>query len=221
VTPEEYYGAESTIILANPNAPTGIALPLAAVEEIARHNPDHLLIVDEAYVDFGGESAVPLVGRYGNVLVIMTFSKARNLAGGRIGFALGTEDVIGDLRKMKYSFNPYNLNRLSLLAGAAAMEDDEYFRACVGKVMETRAWATRALKERGFEVLDSSANFVFAKPPGIGGKAYYEGLKARGVLVRHFDEARIRDFVRISIGTPEQMQALMDATDHLLEDRDI
>ncbi|MCL1965520.1 MAG: histidinol-phosphate transaminase [Firmicutes bacterium] len=219
VTPALYRGAGGTIFLANPNAPTGIALPLAAVEEIARQNPNTLLVVDEAYVDFGGESAVPLIGRYDNVLVVMTCSKSRNLAGGRVGFVLGSADVIRDLRKIKYSFNPYNLNRLSLLAGAAALRDEAYFRACVNTIMETRAWAARALGERGFEVLDSRTNFVFAKPVRLGGKAYYEGLKAAGVLVRHFDAPRVRDFVRISIGTPEEMRALLDATDRLWEEK--
>lgn len=217
VDPEAYYGVGRTIFLANPNAPTGIALPRAQVEEIIRRNPENLVIVDEAYVDFGGESVIPLIEQYDNLLVIMTFSKARNLAGARIGFAVGQPDLIRDLRTVKYSFNPYNLNRLSILAGTAAMEDKRYFETCTRTIQETREWTTQALRARGFTLTDSRANFLFAKPGRLSGQAYYAQLKAMGILVRHFSAPRIDGYVRITVGSREEMQALLDATDKILE----
>lgn len=213
VMPDAYYNAGRTIFLANPNAPTGIALPLHEVESILQRNPNNIVVIDEAYVDFGGESAVPLINRYDNLLVIMTFSKARNLAGARIGFAMGQRPLIDDLRAMKYSFNPYNLNRLSLLAGTAAIADSRYFADCTRTICETRAWITAQLAARGFHLTDSRANFLFARHPLLNGAAYYAKLRDRGILVRHFAKARTAAYVRITIGTQTQMQALLDATD--------
>lgn len=218
VQPQDYWHTGRTIFLANPNAPTGIALPLADVEGIIRKNPDTLVVVDEAYVDFGGESVVPLIEKYDNLLVIMTFSKSRNLAGARVGFALGQPALIDDLRAIKYSFNPYNLNRLSILAGAAAVSDERYFAGCTRTIQETRAWAAAQLAARGFSVTDSRTNFLFAKPGTLSGEAYYTALRARGILVRHFGAARISDYVRITVGTQAQMQALLDATDAILKE---
>lgn len=218
VDPSQYSGANRTIFIANPNAPTGIALSRRQVEGIVRANPNNVVVIDEAYVDFGGESAVPLIARYDNLLVVMTMSKSRNLAGARIGFALGQQALIADLRAMKYSFNPYNLNRLSILAGAAAVADKRYFEECTQAIRETRAWTAGALRDRGFVLTDSRSNFLFARPPGLTGEAYYLGLKARGVLVRHFAAARTAPYVRITIGTQAQMQALLDATDAILKE---
>lgn len=218
VVPEDYFGAGKTIFIANPNAPTGKYLPLAEIEAIVRNNEGNLVIVDEAYIDFGGESAAALIDRYDNLLVVQTFSKSRSLAGARIGFALGQPQLIADLRAMKYSFNPYNLNRLSILAGAAAMADEGYFAACANTIQENRSWTTKTLRQRGFTVLDSMANFVFAKPPVLGGEAFYLRLKAKGVLVRHFTTPRIQDYVRITIGDMAQMQALMAAADAVLKE---
>lgn len=220
VIPADYDACDRTVFIANPNAPTGKALPLADIERIVQRNRDHVVVIDEAYVDFGGESAVPLVAKYDNLVVIMTFSKARNLAGARIGYAIAQQHLIDDLRAMKYSFNPYNLNRLSILAGAAAMADKPYFRHCMDSVMATRAWTTEQLRARGFAVVDSKANFIFARPPRISGEAYYLALKARGVLVRHFAATRTAPWVRITIGSPAQMEALLAATDAIGEENE-
>lgn len=213
--PADYRPAGGTVFIANPNAPTGQAIGLDAIESILKANPEHVVVVDEAYVDFGAESAVKLVHSYGNLVVVQTMSKSRSLAGARIGFAIASEALISDLTSMKFSFNPYNLNRLSLLAAEAAIEDVEYFAACTKAIQEVRAYTVEELNKRGFIVLPSSANFVFAKPDRMGGEAYYQKLKEKGVLVRHFAQDRIRDYVRITIGTKEQMQALLQATDQL------
>lgn len=213
---EDYMDFPGTVVIANPNAPTGMTVPAGHIRRLLERNPDRVVIVDEAYVDFGAESCVPLVREYENLLVTQTMSKSRSLAGGRVGFALGSAELIGDLNRVKYSFNPYNVNRLSLLAGAAAVEDEDYFRSCCRTIGENRAWTTEALEKRGFTVLPSSANFIFAKPGRIPGGELYRRLKQDGVLVRWFDKDRIRDFVRITIGSREQMEKLTEAVDRLL-----
>ena len=215
--PKDYYGLNQTIVLANPNAPTGIALPRAEIEGILKANPDSVVIVDEAYVDFGGESCVPLIDQYENLLVVQTFSKSRQLAGARLGLAMGNAKLIADLNRVKFSLNPYNINRLTLKAGQAALEDTAYFDKTRAAIMDTRAWTMQQLTDRGFTVLDSRANFVFASTERINGSELYKELKKNGILVRHFDAPRIENWLRITIGTPEQMQALMDAVDKILE----
>ena len=215
--PKDYYGLNQTIVLANPNAPTGIALPRAEIEGILKANPNNVVIVDEAYVDFGGESCVPLIDQYENLLVVQTFSKSRQLAGARLGLAMGNAKLIADLNRVKFSLNPYNINRLTLKAGQAALEDTAYFEKTRAAIMDTRAWTMQQLTDRGFTVLDSRANFVFASTERINGGVLYKKLKEDGVLVRHFDAPRIENWLRITIGTPEQMQALMDAVDKILE----
>ena len=215
--PKDYYGLNQTIVLANPNAPTGIALPQAEIEGILKANPNNVVIVDEAYVDFGGESCVPLIDQYENLLVVQTFSKSRQLAGARLGLAMGNAKLIADLNRVKFSLNPYNINRLTLKAGQAALEDTAYFEKTRAAIMDTRAWTMQQLTDRGFTVLDSRANFVFASTERINGGALYKKLKKNGILVRHFDAPRIDNWLRITIGTPEQMQALMDAVDKILE----
>ena len=215
--PKDYYGLNQTIVLANPNAPTGIALPRAEIEGILKANPNNVVIVDEAYVDFGGESCVPLIDQYENLLVVQTFSKSRQLAGARLGLAMGNAKLIADLNRVKFSLNPYNINRLTLKAGQAALEDTAYFEKTRAAIMDTRAWTMQQLTDRGFTVLDSRANFVFASTGRINGGALYKKLKENGILVRHFDAPRIENWLRITIGTPEQMQALMDAVDKILE----
>ena len=215
--PKDYYGLNQTIVLANPNAPTGIALPPAEIEGILKANPNNVVILDEAYVDFGGESCVPLIDRYENLLVVQTFSKSRQLAGARLGLAMGNEKLIADLNRVKFSLNPYNINRLTLKAGQAALEDTAYFEKTRAAIMDTRAWTMQQLTDRGFTVLDSRANFVFASTKRISGSKLYKELKKNGILVRHFDAPRIENWLRITIGTPEQMQALMDAVDKILE----
>lgn len=216
--PQDYMGIGKNIVIANPNAPTGLCLPLSAIEEIVESNPDNVVIVDEAYVDFGGESCVPMIFRYDNLLVTQTMSKSRQLAGGRVGFALGSEALIAALNRVKYSFNPYNVNRLSLIAGTAAVEDEAYFRSCCETIRENRAWLTEELEGLGFAVLPSSANFVFARCGRIPGGDLYRQLKENGILVRWFDKDRIRDFVRITVGSMEQLAALADELARILED---
>ncbi len=213
--PSDYCPAGGTVFLANPNAPTGQAIGLAEIERVLKANPEHVVVVDEAYVDFGAESAVKLIHTYENLVVIQTMSKSRSLAGARIGFAIANEALISDLNAMKFSFNPYNLNRLSLLAAEAAVLDAKYFEACTEAIRKTRTHTIKELEKRGFSVLPSQANFVFARPERMSGEAYYQGLKEKGVLVRHFQEPRIGDYVRISIGTTEQMDRLLSATDEL------
>ena len=216
--PKDYYGVDATIVLANPNAPTGLALPRSTIEGILKANPDHVVIVDEAYVDFGGESCVPLIDQYDNLLVVQTFSKSRQLAGARLGLAMGNERLIADLNRVKFSLNPYNINRLTLKAGQAALEDTAYFDQTRNAIIETRAWTKQQLEARGFTVLDSRSNFLFASTPRKDGGGLYRKLKEKGVLVRHFDAPRIENWLRITIGTPEQMTALLKALDESLED---
>ena len=216
--PKDYYGLNQTIVLANPNAPTGIALPRAEIEGILKANPNNVVIVDEAYVDFGGESCVPLIDQYENLLVVQTFSKSRQLAGARLGLAMGNAKLIADLNRVKFSLNPYNINRLTLKAGQAALEDTAYFDSTRAAIVETRSWTRQQLEARGFTVLDSRSNFLFARTARQDGGTLYRKLKENGVLVRHFDAPRIRSWLRITIGTPAQMQALLAALDKILED---
>ena len=210
-----FFGAEKTIFIANPNAPTGICLSLSQIEEILRRNRDNVVVIDEAYVDFGGESCVSLIEKHDNLVVVQTFSKARNMAGARIGFAMAQKPLIDDLKLIKYSFHPYNVNTLSHLAGAAAMRDAEYFRECTAKIIDTRELAKIELEQRGFACTDSKANFLFAMHPKFSGKALYEKLKEKKILIRRFDAPRISEHVRITIGTTEQMAALVAAIDEI------
>jgi histidinol-phosphate aminotransferase len=214
---DDYMDFPGTIFIANPNAPTGMSVPRADIQRLLEANPSRVVVVDEAYVDFGGESCVPMIFRYDNLLVTQTMSKSRQLAGGRLGFALGHPDLIADLNRVKYSFNPYNVNRLSMAAGAAAMADTAYFDACCAAVRQTRAWTVGELENLEFTVLPSSANFIFAKSQRIPGGELYRRLKENGILVRWFDAERIRDYVRITIGSMEQMEALVDQIGQLLE----
>ena len=211
----DYFEAKGTVVLANPNAPTGIALSRAQIEQILLHNPDRVVVVDEAYVDFGGESCVPLVHKYDNLLVTGTFSKSRSLAGGRLGFGIGSRALIADLQTVRYSTNPYNVNSMTMAAGLGVLADEEYTRKNCRTVIENREWTAEQLKSRGFVLTDSKTNFVFAKHPALGGEALYAGLKARGVLVRHFATPRIKDYIRITIGSKEQMQTFLSAVDDL------
>ena len=216
LAPEDYNHLHRTIVLANPNAPTGLALSRDEVEGIVRANPDAVVVVDEAYVDFGGESAVPLTARYPNLLVVQTFSKSRSLAGARLGYAIGPAELIAELERIKYATNPYNVNRLTLRAGTQALADRAYFEENCRRIMQTRAYTTRRLEEMGFSCTDSKANFLFARHPRLSGQAVYQGLKERGILVRHFDGARIADYNRITVGTKEQMEILLQRLEELL-----
>ena len=206
---EDYMAVPGTLFIANPNAPTGMVVPRSEICRLLEADRDRIVVVDEAYVDFGADSCVPLTKEYDNLLVVQTMSKSRSLAGGRVGFAVGSADLIADLNRVKYSFNPYNINRLSLLAGAAAMEDEVYFQACTAAIRDNREWTAEQLKAMGFTVLPSATNFLFAKWEKIPGGELYRRLKERGILVRWFDADRIRDFVRITVGSGEQMEALV------------
>jgi histidinol-phosphate aminotransferase len=199
----------SSILLPNPNAPTGIALPRAAIEALATEHPDQLVVVDEAYVDFGAESAVPLVAHHDNLLVIQTLSKSRALAGLRVGFAIGQRPLIEALERVKDSFNSYPLDCFALAGAAASIDDDDWFQDTRARIMASREALVHGLTQHGFEVLPSLANFVFARHPGHRGTDLAARLRERGVLVRHFQKPRIADFLRITIGTDEQCNRLI------------
>lgn len=216
VDPEDYYNVDGTIVITNPNAPTGRALDLQQIEGILQNNRDNLVVIDEAYVDFGADSAVELIDKYDNLLVVQTFSKSRSLAGARIGYALGNAEIIADLNRIKFSFNPYNLNRLSILTGAEAMKDRAYFEETCGKIMATREKFVAEMEELGFDVLPSRSNFVFAESDKISGQDYFTALRKYNIIVRHFKAEKIANRVRITIGTPEEMDALIDATKEIL-----
>jgi len=218
---EDYCGIHKTLFLANPNAPTGIALPVSAIEQILQSNPDNIVVVDEAYVDFGAQSCVPLIHRYPNLLVTQTFSKSRSMAGARLGFGVGCAELIADLNAIKYSTNPYNVNRMTMAAGVGALADEEYTRANCRAIEETRAWTCRELSRLGFVCLPSSANFVFATHPEVSGQYLYETLKERGILIRHFTRPRISEYNRITIGSPDQMRSLIDALEQIIERRQL
>ena len=215
---ENYYGLGKTIFIANPNAPTGIALTRDQIEEIVRRNPDTVVVVDEAYVDFGTESCVPLIRKYDNLLVSQTFSKSRAMAGARLGFGVGCPALIRDLNTIKYSTNPYNINAMTMAAGIGVMEDEEYTRANCQTIMENREYTAAELAKMGYTLPDSRTNFVFARHPGMDGGEIYRALKERGILVRHFDSARIADYNRITIGTREQMDTLIETLRTILEE---
>ena len=213
---EDYARLGRTIVIANPNAPTGLALRRDEVEQVVRANPDSVVVIDEAYVDFGAESAVPLVARYENLLVVQTFSKSRSMAGARLGYAIGCPALIRDLATIQFSTNPYNVSRTALRAGEQALAEQAYFDDNCRKIQETRAYTKAALEALGFFCTDSRANFLFARHPRLAGEALYRGLKERGVLVRWFDSPRIRDFNRITIGTRPQMDLLLEKVRELL-----
>ena len=216
----DYYQKAGTIFIANPNAPTAIALRAREIEEILKQNPYNVVVIDEAYVDLGAESCVPLIRKYDNLLVTQTFSKSRSMAGARLGMGIGNPDLIRDLNTVKFSTNPYNVNMLTSAAGVAALKHDEYNRENSLKIMDTRDRYGRKLREMGFELTESQTNFFFARHPAIPGKELYLELKKRGVLIRHFDTERIKDYNRITIGTPEQMDRLVEEIKAILEDRE-
>ncbi|MCI8990227.1 MAG: histidinol-phosphate transaminase [Lawsonibacter sp.] len=208
--PRDYCGLRQNVVIANPNAPTGRAIPVSAIEEILRTNPNHVVIIDEAYVDFGGESCLPLIERYDNLLVCQTFSKFRSLAGGRLGFALAGEGLIADLERIKYSFNSYNISRLTMAAALATLDSHDYYVENSKTIQANRAYTTEELAKLGFETLPSLTNFIFTRSPAVAGGTLYRELKARGVLVRHWDKPEITDWCRVTIGTREQMDIFLN-----------
>ncbi|MDO4176057.1 MAG: histidinol-phosphate transaminase [Bacillota bacterium] len=217
IIPENYAKAGGTIFIANPNAHTGVALARDEIEGIIASNPDNVVVVDEAYVDFGAESCIPLVEKYDNLLVTQTFSKSRSMAGARLGFGVGCTELMQDLNTIRNSTNPYNINAMTMAAGIGVLEDDEYTQENCGKIAETRAATVEQLKALGFALTDSISNFVFMKHPDIDGGWLYEELKKQGVLVRHFTKERIAQYNRVTIGSPEQMEIFIRTLKEILK----
>ena len=208
IVKEDYYGENGGVVFPNPNAPTGLFMGLEDVEDIIRHNQDAVVIVDEAYVDFGAESAMPLTEKYENLLVVQTFSKSRSMAGMRIGFAVGSPKLIRYLEDVKYSFNSYTMSRLALRCGAEAVRDRAYFEETTARIRETRERAKKILGEMGFVCTDSMANFLFAAHPEHRAADLFQALKEAGIYVRYFAKPRIDDYLRITVGTDQQMEVL-------------
>lgn len=210
IVKEDYYKENGGVVFPNPNAPTSLAMGSSEIEDIIRHNEDSVVIVDEAYVDFGGESVLRLVDKYENLLVVQTFSKSRSMAGLRIGFAIGSARLIQYLNDVKYSFNSYTMNQLTLCLGAEAVRDDAYFKETCARIIKTREQARERLSELGFSSLDSRANFLFITHPEYKAKELYEALKREDIYVRYFDAPRISNYLRVTVGTEEEMEALYD-----------
>ena len=199
------------VVIANPNAPTGIYLNLSEIEEIVKNNKENVVVIDEAYVDFGNESAVGLIRKYDNLLVTGTFSKSRSMAGARLGFGCGNPSLIADLNTIKYSTNPYNVNKMTQAAGIGVLEDEEYTKENLKKIVETREYTKAELSKLGFSLTDSKANFIFAKHNALSGEEIYTSLRENGILVRHFTKEKIKDYNRITVGSREEMDALLSA----------
>lgn len=221
IKPEDYFNKNAMVAIANPNAPTGLVLSTEQVEAIVRNNPDNVVLIDEAYIDFGGKSCAALTKKYDNLLVVQTYSKSRSMAGARLGFAVGNPALIADLDKIKYSTNPYSINRLTLAAGTAAMKSSAYYKEKCEQIIKTREATKAELKKLGFFVTDSAANFLFAKKEGVSGAYIYNKLREKGILVRHFDTPEIADFNRITVGTKEQMDALLKAVKTIDKERQV
>jgi histidinol-phosphate aminotransferase len=216
IVKEDYLQENGGIVIANPNAPTSINLPLSDVEFIIKNNPDSVVIVDEAYVDFGGESAIPLLKKYDNLMVVQTFSKSRSMAGMRIGYAFASDAIIQAMNDVKFSINSYTMNYPAVEMGVAAIDDEEYYKATIAKIVKTREKAVKELKKREFTVLDSKTNFLFISHKRVKALKLFADLKNRGIFVRHWDKPRIGNFLRVTVGTDAQMKKLYEALDEIL-----
>lgn len=216
IVKEDYLQENGGIVIANPNAPTSINLPLEDVEFIIKNNPDSVVIVDEAYVDFGGESAIPLLKKYDNLMVVQTFSKSRSMAGMRIGYAFASDAIIQAMNDVKFSINSYTMNYPAVEMGVAAIDDEEYYKATIAKIVKTREKAVKELKKRDFTVLDSKTNFLFISHKRVKALKLFADLKNRGIFVRHWDKPRIGNFLRVTVGTDAQMKKLYEALDEIL-----
>lgn len=212
----DYENISDNVIIANPNAQTGVFLSVENVENLIKQNPERIVVVDEAYVDFGGQTVIPLVKKYKNLIVVQTFSKSRSLAGARVGFCVCDKALADDIKTVKFSFNPYNLNRLSIVAATEAIKDKDYFVKTTSQIIENRKFTEKELDKLGFETVSSTANFLLTKPKGISAKQLYLALKQKGVLVRYFDNSLISDYVRITVGSREQMEILIQKTKEVL-----
>lgn len=217
IVPADYLGAEGTLFIANPNAHTGVALSREEVEEIVAGNPDNLVVVDEAYVDFGAESCLPLLGKYDNLLIVQTFSKSRSLAGARLGFGVSSREIIRDLNTIRNSTNPYNINSMTMAAGVGVLENEDYTKKNCEQIIVNRRYTEEQLKAKGFELTDSSANFIFMKHPEVDGGKIYEEMKRRGVLIRHFTKPRMAQYNRVTIGSREQMDIFLKVLGEVIE----
>lgn len=213
---EDYYRKNGGIVIANPNAPTSIAEGLDFIEDILMHNRESVVIVDEAYVDFGGQSALPLIEKYENLLVVQTFSKSRAMAGMRVGYAIGHPALIKAMNDVKYSMNSYTMNYPALMCGVCAVEDQNYFKQCCNKIIATREWTKKKLAELGFTSLDSSANFLFTTHKSVPAKQIFEELRKYNIFVRYFEKPRIDNYLRITIGTQRQMETFVDTLKKIL-----
>lgn len=218
IDPAGYIGAGGTIFIANPNAHTGIALSRGQIEEIIRGNPDDLVVVDEAYVDFGAETCLPLLEKYDNLLIIQTFSKSRSLAGARLGFGVASAEIIRDLNTIRNSTNPYNINAMTQAAGLGVLEEEEMIRRNCESVIANRRYTQERLNAMGFALTDSSANFIFMKHPQVDGGQIYEEMKRRGVLIRHFTKPRMAQYNRVTIGSREQMDVFLKVLGEVIEE---
>ena len=219
INAEDFCHGEGMVVIANPNAPTGLALEPEAIEKILIANRQNVVLIDEAYIDFGGTSCLPLIKKYDNLLVVQTFSKSRSMAGARLGFAVADEKLIEDLERIRYSTNPYNINRLTMAAAAAAIDADPYYKEKAEEIKQTRQYTADSLERLGFTVLPSLANFLFIKSRQIDGESLYRLLKRRGILIRHFSSEKIRDFNRVTIGTREEMDILLNKISEILKEQ--
>ncbi len=217
IVKEDYKTLNGGIVFPNPNAPTGIFMPVSDIREILEANRESIVVIDEAYVDFAGESVLPLLKDFDNLIVVRTFSKSRSLAGLRIGYAVASEKIINYIKDVKYSYNSYTMNTPSILYGTESVLDDNYFKENVEKIISTREWFSRKLLSIGFNVLPSKANFVFASYPGKDAKEIFEYLKTENIYVRYFSGERVKDYLRITIGTDSEMQMLTEALEKYLQ----
>ncbi len=215
---DAFIGKSKLIVIANPNAPTGIETPITEIERIISENSDSIVLIDEAYVDFGAESAVSLTAKYENLICVCTFSKSRSMAGARLGFAIANEKLIADLEKIKYSTNPYNINSMTQIIGTATVKDNDYYMENCKKIIKNREYTVAELEKMKFNVIDSKANFIFAQSNDISGKDLYLKLKDKGVLVRHFDKPRISNYNRITIGSLEEMKVFLEKVQEILNE---
>jgi len=218
VCPADYFHAGKTVFIANPNAPTGLTLRVDQIESILKNNPDHVVVIDEAYVDFGTESCIPLIHQYDNLLVTQTFSKSRSMAGARLGFGVAHRDLIRDLNTVKYSINPYCINSMTMAAGIGTLSDPQYTEANCRRIIQTREMCKEKLVRMGFEMTDSKANFLFVRHPDVSGQKLYERLKEYGVLVRHFNLPSISDYCRVTVGSEEEMTGFLETVKRILEE---